>query len=359
MLEKVLLHNFKCYAEQSFDMAPLTLLTGVNNAGKSSFIQALLALEQSSRKGDIGNTLVLSGHLVNLGLPRDVHYENAQDETLSITLQRQGLEYAFCYHRENWEFIATKDSCTGTPFACFTYLCAERTGPRTAFPIPTREQTYYNKLGNAGQFATHILEEQGSELVTLKKLILSDAQGTPLPHDVRSQTEAWLMRISRPLRVHTQRYTNMDQVGLEFSFTNTDTRTANYRASNVGFGLTYALPIFVAVLSAKPGDIIIIENPEAHLHPKGQAIVGEFLARAAASGVQLIVETHSDHLLNGVRVAVKHEKLLDSQVIVHFFTVGANGQTKLVRPRLDKDGRFDFWPDDFFDEWDKQLTELL
>ncbi|WP_180834594.1 AAA family ATPase, partial [Vibrio parahaemolyticus] len=65
------------------------------------------------------------------------------------------------------------------------------------------------------------------------------------------------------------------------------------------------LPIVLALLVTKPGGLVIIENPEAHLHPKGQSYLGRLIQRTAEAGVQVIIETHSDHLLNGIRVAAR------------------------------------------------------
>ena len=114
----------------------------------------------------------------------------------------------------------------------------------------------------------------------------------------------------------------------------------------------------MAALGAPAGSLLIVENPEAHLHPKGQALMGRFLARAAACGIQIIMETHSDHVLNGVRVAVKQGDIAHDAVQINFFHQ-RDGISRLSAPRIDRDGHIDQWPDDFFDEWDKQLSELL
>lgn len=358
MLEKIFLRNFKCHVEQGFELAPLTVLSGVNGTGKSSLIQAFLALRQTRDAEE--RDFIINGHLINLGLPKDVISENAQDDTLSITLTHNSQEMCCRITLEKDALLLADDALWKQkfPFANFVYLCAERTGPRALFPVPTPEQRAANRLGAMGQFAAYELEQLGMEGVPCEGLILSQQSGESLSRDLRTQTEAWLARVCRPVRVHTDFQPKMDLVNLEFSFSD-DSFIRQYRASNVGFGLTYVLPIFVAVLSAKPGDFIIIENPEAHLHPKGQAVIGEFLSVAAAAGIQILVETHSDHLLNGVRVAVKRGNLAPNQTRIHFFTLGDDSKAIVLTPRIDKNGRFDIWPDDFFDEWDKQLTELL
>jgi predicted ATPase len=118
----------------------------------------------------------------------------------------------------------------------------------------------------------------------------------------------------------------------------------------------------VATLAAAPGSLLLIENPEAHLHPKGQALMGELLARAAAGGVQVVIETHSDHVLNGIRLAVHGGRIAPEAVRLHYFErrdLGGQVQHVVTSPRIDRDGRIDDWPEGFFDEWDKSLEALL
>ena len=120
------------------------------------------------------------------------------------------------------------------------------------------------------------------------------------------------------------------------------------RPANVGFGLTHSLPIIVAALGSTPGAVFIVENPEAHLHPKAQSEIGKFLVRVAASGVQTIVETHSDHVLNGIRIAVAVEQLLNTDdVAIHFFGAKGGGITEIT---LNCSGDLSVWPPGFFDQ---------
>jgi predicted ATPase len=134
-----------------------------------------------------------------------------------------------------------------------------------------------------------------------------------------------------------------------------------YRSTNVGFGITYTLPILIALLSATPDTLILLENPEAHLHPKGQSKMGELLALAASGGVQIIVETHSDHILNGIRLAVRRGVKPEDIQLHYFDRYLQKGQaiTKIISPRIYQDGGIDKWPDGFFDQAEKDLMELL
>ena len=104
----------------------------------------------------------------------------------------------------------------------------------------------------------------------------------------------------------------------------------------------------------------MIENPEVHLHPAGQAAMGEFLAEVAAAGVQVILETHSDHVLNGIRRAVKKGVLAPDDAALHFFRLQQDdeqeGAVLVESPILDRDGNVDMWPEGFFDQFDKDMN---
>ncbi len=144
-----------------------------------------------------------------------------------------------------------------------------------------------------------------------------------------------------------------------------------FKPQNVGFGISYVLPVLVALLTSIPEDIVIIENPEAHLHPRGQAEMGNLIARAAAYGVQVFVETHSDHVINGIRVAVKKGIVKPEDVNIAFFErkghdVEAEDSTKhkeyyaeVRNIKVDGNGSLSEYPEDFMDEWNNQLMRLM
>ena len=95
-----------------------------------------------------------------------------------------------------------------------------------------------------------------------------------------------------------------------------------------------------------------------HLHPAGQALMGQFLSEVASAGVQVVVETHSDHVLNGVRRAVRAEKLDSQLVAIHFFRQRAAEEAQVVSPTLDRRGNLDSWPGGFFDQFDKDMNHF-
>jgi predicted ATPase len=127
----------------------------------------------------------------------------------------------------------------------------------------------------------------------------------------------------------------------------------------MAFGLTYALPVITALLSAKEGALLLIENPEAHLHPRGQSRLSELIALAAQSGVQIIIETHSDHIFNGVLKAVAADKIKKDNVKVHFFEPDKTNTSISTEIQFTSKGRILNPQKGFFDQFDDDLDTLL
>ncbi|HNI98216.1 MAG TPA: DUF3696 domain-containing protein, partial [Leptospiraceae bacterium] len=140
------------------------------------------------------------------------------------------------------------------------------------------------------------------------------------------------------------------------------TFTNKFKPENVGFGISYALHVITALLSSKPEQLLIIENPESHLHPRGQAELGKLIALTAQNNVQIIIETHSDHILNGIRVAIKESAIHQDKVIAFYFkkVIKENEQySKITDIYIDKNGTLSDYPEHLLDEWSNQLSRLL
>lgn len=118
--------------------------------------------------------------------------------------------------------------------------------------------------------------------------------------------------------------------------------------ADVGFGVSQAMPVLVALIAARPGQLVYIEQPEIHLHPKAQVALAGVFAEAVTRGVQVVVETHSDLLLLGIQTAVARGDLGLSDVILHWFS-NEGGESMVESRRIDKDGSYGDWPVDFTD----------
>jgi predicted ATPase len=116
----------------------------------------------------------------------------------------------------------------------------------------------------------------------------------------------------------------------------------------VGVGVSQVIPVVVAALFAKPGHIVIVEEPESHLHPLAQAKLAELMASvSAARGVQFIVETHSEHLFRRMQTLMARQQVQPDQAAMYF--VERDGQVAKMRElKVDDLGRVANWPPKFF-----------
>ena len=225
------------------------------------------------------------------------------------------------------------------------------------YRIINEEDIEKKDFGNNGEYAIQYLSLYGNTELENKSVIREETGGNSL----LEQTKSWLDRIAPGVSPKILLNPQVRTSELRYEFIEGKTKTNSYRSVNVGFGITYVLPLIVAILSAKPGDILVLENPEAHIHPSGQRMLGELIALAGNGGVQVIVETHSDHILNGIRIAVKKKEIAKERVQLAFFYKDTSDEYrhKYVTPQIQDDGRLDIWPEFFFDEWDKALYELM
>lgn len=374
MIDSIGLTNFKCFAKIEAPVGSLTVLSGLNGMGKSSLLQSLLLLRQSRPTGlaaQLNPRLILNGQLAKLGTASDVLYEEAEDDRIEIvvTFREVGrTAWTFQYESPDANVLSGKVEPANTRYlteplfraaGAFHYLQAERVGPRTFFPASESDVIRRRELGSRGEHTAYFLTIYAEESIRLKSLAHPHAASLAL----RDQVEAWVGELTPGTRIHLTPHKDIDLVSLRYSFVELEHVTKPYRSTNVGFGLTYTLPVIVALLSSHPHrSLVLLENPEAHLHPRGQSRLGEFLARAAAAGAQIIAETHSDHVLNGIRIAVRKGLIDPSAVVIHFLNRRRDGQRvscEIATPKIDRDGRLDFWPEGFFDEWDKSLETLL
>jgi hypothetical protein len=118
--------------------------------------------------------------------------------------------------------------------------------------------------------------------------------------------------------------------------------------ADVGLGVYQTLPVLVALHVAKPGQMVFLEQPEIHLHPRAQFALAEILADAANRGVLVVAETHSSILLRGIQALVAEGKLIPDKVSLNWFKRSEqDGTTEVVEGHFDKAGAFGDWPEDF------------
>ena len=365
MLSSLTLKNFKPFENQSFILKPLTLLAGLNSTGKSSLLQSLLLLRQSFQQDLLDHVgLDLNGDLVSIGTAQDALFKRAKEDSITLEIvMNNNIKGTWVFDYDPQSDVMQISSLSNVDAEVynsnlftdhFHYLKAERIAPRNYFQMSDFQVKQHQQIGSQGEFTAHFLSINEFTKIPHSKLLHPSAQSDIL----KSQVEAWLGEISPGTKIDIGLHSAMDVANLQYSYEDNN----SYRSTNVGFGITYTLPIIVAILSATSETLILLENPEAHLHPRGQSKMGELIALAASCGIQIILETHSDHVLNGIRKAVKYKKLDADKVQINYFErYLKKGQptTEIITPRIYQSGGIDKWPDGFFDQAEKDLMDLL
>ena len=366
MISEIGIRNFKAFKRLSISVSALNLLAGMNGMGKSTLVQSLLLLRQANSSLSDGK-LPLNGELVSIGKGSDAFYQYSSEKEIEFYLKNsEGYErrWKFDYYPErDTLFSKTKSDHNDLNFFSllddnFQYLNAERLGPQETYKSSSYHVIQRRQIGIHGEFAVHYLNLYGSEKITHTALHHKKARTNLLLH----QTEAWMSEISPETKLNTTTIPGTDLVLLDLQFGTRSDYTNRFRMANVGFGISYALPVVVALLSAAPGRLIIIENPEAHLHPRGQAEMGRLIACAAEAGAQIFIETHSDHVINGIRVAVKQKLIAQEKVRLFYFERVNEDQeqySNVTSILVDHKGELSNYPKNFMDEWNNQLFKLL
>lgn len=364
MIQKISVRNFKCFERQSVECRELNLFTGINGMGKSTLIQALLLVRQTYERNGMAKDkqVFLNGHYVSLGTIQDISYWYKKDSDIGIVIEEdtQTFECTFCAEKNAmvWDMAGEAVSETGLTGMGFEYISAERLGPRRYYDELSGERYSNTQVGAKGEYAVSSLYAIGSDFKVYENMINPKEPSERL----ELQVNAWMSEITPGIKVKVIPYLDANMMGLRFG-QSSKMGEESTNAVNMGFGVSYVLPIVIALLKARKGDLIVIENPEAHIHPRGQRQIGELVARAAENGVQIIMETHSDHVLNGIRLAVKQGIIGKEKVKLNYFNVyeDGNGMNKheMTSPEILDDGSLSNWPDGFFDEWDKAVDMLF
>ncbi|NEP90518.1 MAG: AAA family ATPase [Okeania sp. SIO2C2] len=338
MISSLHLKNFKPFADRLLSFKPLTLLSGLNSTGKSSVLQALLLIRQSYQQGLLENLgLALNGELVSIGTAQDALFEGAKDDFISFEIIWENGDigsWNFSYDREKDVLNLASQPVNSDIYESsifnkqFHYIQAERLGPRLFLEISDFQVQQLENLGSKGEYTAHFLFINENQTIPNRSLGHPEADSLIL----REQVEAWMGEISPGTRLKINAKQDIDLMSLQYYYGDSNP----YRSTNVGFGISYTLPILVAILSSSPGTLILIENPEAHLHPKGQSKMGQLLALAANCGVQILVETHSDHVLSGHDITYYLRRRIQNYVCVAFRRKKKGNKRTLVNYYIQK-----------------------
>ena len=402
MIHKIEIKNFKSHRHTVLDLKNLTVLCGANNVGKSTIIQTLLLLRDNYLKFNSFKNLELNTDSVKMGTLDEVCYEFMQDEdNLEINLEIESTKIELSFGNNKTAIISTNlipnvNSTNLTYFNPtkhevkgvhsekkwllnlaenvqnknlftnrFQYIGAERLSPfdrniKNEFLVEDKRQIS-NKFGRC-EFVLHFLE-LNKNLIVIDELCIDNNF-----KQLINQVVLWYQKINADIAdMQIKDYGNGDlELHFKFNATNYPLGTKFYKSYSVGYGFTYLLPIIVAILSAQKNDLIIIENPETHLNPAAISVLAELICLASQAGIQIILETHSDHIINGILVQSKNfeEKnkgIYRENVAVFNFTMDKEDlSTNVEQMTIEAEGKFDKkYPKGFFDQIKNDLENLM
>jgi predicted ATPase len=340
MITRLSLIGFKSFLNRALILNQLTVLTGLNSSGKSTIIQALLMLEKAYR---CESSILLEGHgsveeIINIyhnkAICLSVCNEFDQIFTTNIPLVTEEGKTYTCLNESKFRFPE------------IVYISANRFGPKTSVPI-YNDSFKRNRIGANSENLFQFIQTFEEKILD-PRLIHPQSEGDTLEYNIRG----WLNVIAPNVKF---RYIIDKNSDTSYSMFN------EHRATNVGFGLSYSLSVIASLLigTVIPNSLVIIENPEAHLHPKGQTEIAKLISLCAQVGAQVIIETHSDHLFDGIRIAAKETKGFAKKVQIHWFELNEKQNTEVASPTLNDDGRLDNWPQGLFDQFELNASKLL
>ena len=409
-ITKITVTGFKSIAEEcAIDIRPLTILAGANSSGKSSIMQPLLMLKQTLEAPYDPGPLLIDGPNVQFTEAEQFLSKlTAEKRADHFQIQIKTCDSDFAYSVETIfrkgqsgieivkMTIQVRQAVKSSPFKHYTLypeMSAEEIsalgsqGPmRSDFKAVKRLRCF---LGFESQDRDRLFEFQDRdrlfnvtytsiESYIFDSIHLPGLRGNPkriykfistgprypgtFEHYTASIIHGWQQTKDERLKtvtaaLHTIGLTGqigtqkVGDVGIEVQVGrlpyNNTSETDMVNIADVGFGVSQVLPVLVAVIAAEPGQLVYLEQPELHLHPRAQVALAQVLADAAKRGVRVVAETHSSLLLLGVQTLVAEGDLSSELVKLHWFTRRKNGVTEVNSVDLDEAGAYGDWPVDF------------
>lgn len=371
MITGLKLSNFKCFGDEtSFKFSKFNVLYGKNGRGKSTAIQPLLLLGQNIRGKESVVNLSLKGAYVDLGSFRDVtnrykgndspikfEFVSETGNALRLVYDVSDVGSTMIHLEDAWSGDVHMVSNVGTEQED-SHGTMNSTAMSGIKILETFRQLRYVSAGRRGPVN---YEERNDDFVKDDIGATGERLINALAKCDRSFLDSFQEALSFVLSGATVKLSEDKSVDHIDLLLDSSDGSSGFKPSNVGFGYSFVLPIIYQVLSAEIGSTIIVENPEAHLYPGAQSRLIEWMVSVAGkNNLQIILETHSDHIINGLRISVKKNKLNRRDVMIQFVDRMSDHDTPMVRMiKVDQNGTLSENPTDFMDEWTKQMLELL
>lgn len=368
MHRELTIENFKCFSEKTnIKLGKITVCLGSNSVGKSSVIQACILLRQIYEQAMLFKSTQIKEYNIQLNDVYGLQLGDAENIKSSksredICLKIDEYEYSLNSDKhspmemvvQNRYDVTKMSSDEGLFSKGFYYLNAERKGPRNYQTINSK---MVDNCGVYGENAVHLLSLLGTNKVDDLRCFSIDEKKKV--NTFSKQVEYWMDYVIPGIEINADDM--MDLRISKMSLRQPALDTGFLSPYNFGFGISYVLPIILTGLMAERGSVFLVENPEAHLHPKGQSHIGYFLANMALAGVQVMVETHSEHVLNGIRIAALKNAMKPEDISINFFSVNTCGKNTIHRVeniKLSERMDLETWPEGFLDQEEEDLRTL-
>lgn len=347
MLNNIKIVGFKSLDRESLNLKPLTIITGINSSGKSTVIQALLL---AIRHSSLENTIKMEMLTKFLESFPDIRnkYQNAKEIQIELSGDTGTLKWIADTEGSSIEGPAdyNMDVLEKSNSAELFYLNANRQGPEENALISQF------KVGVSGQFIFGHFDKVKDDPIPDDMCFYKESR------DLDYQVGRWLSNITDTKTELKTENKSSSEAKVYFQ----DSDLGAVSPLNLGAGMSYVSKVIIICLIAKKGDLVVIENPEIHLHPQAQAQLGIFFTFIANCGIQLIIETHCEHLINKIRHQVYTQKLSPNNVVIQY-----KGAVKVPFQELSLDGNGHYidssnnrqaFPSGFFDSTLNNLIEM-
>ena len=401
MITELRAQNFKSWQDTGdLRFAPLTGFFGANSSGKTSILQVLLMLKQTVEQPSDWNEPLYFGDeksLVNLGSFEDVMHGHKQGISLQLTLswklnemisiQRKSTDSIslgmsiekhyndedlvwFCYtNKMNWKVERTTNGqlinspaprdMRGNPtgplqeglFRCYGVSERARPADHRLEPILTCQAEFENLfsriryLGPLREHPRHhyIWDEHpdgvGQQGENAISALLS---GRVQLSSMEEQIPKWLQRLELIDSYRLQ--PDLKEKGRYELYVSKYRGGPEVRLTDVGFGVSQVLPVLILCYYAPEGSILILEQPEAHLHPKVQSELGDVLIDVVKNrNIQIILESHSEHLIHRLTRRIAEEEISAKDMALYSCQIN-EGVSKIEQLKMDEYGNITNWP---------------
>lgn len=343
MIKKIWIKNLKSINEVEINAKDFNIFTGTNSSGKSTTIQALLLASQN-----LENRYGLNGPLAAIGEFREVrNYATGADE-INIAIEDEEGKVTVQFFESEPTRITQEGSLAeyiNYSNNHFHYLSCNRIGTKDIF---TRNRTVYKGVGITGEYAIDYLSQNKDE--PLEYEIIKDTTN----HTLQAQVNNWLNYIVNA-SIRVESIIGTDAVKAEYGIVGGKFS----RPQNVGSGISYLISIIVLCLASKKNDIIVIENPEIHLHPLSQSRLCEFLYFISTAGRQIFIETHSDHFFNAIRAGIATGEMDKEKVLIEFFKLGSDNCTRNYDIAIGRYGAIENPIPNLFDQFQIDMDKMI